>query len=420
MNRLTILVLALVAILYIKANSQDANVIPFTSIDPSNNGFDDLEFLKSEIGNKQIVLIGEQDHAAGASIDAKARICNYLIKELGFNVILFESGFYDVNRTIQFDKINDSDKFKNSLYFFWSKNRNIAKFLNGIGDMAKKDKVQIEGFDPKFTSYIASKFYLSDLEQILKKINYSHPSKLEWETFKNLIQKASLNFDKSLVKFNDGERELLNKVSSEICYALNSADETYWFNLVQNNTQMLIAYSKLKLKDFIMVNDKSQELNSIRDSLMAENVKYLIKDKYIGQKIIVWTANYHIIQSPRTISSTSNHFIKDKKIMGDIIAETYGDKIYSIGTISYKGEYGISFNKNKGKKLKPHPDNSIEKYLNNLQNPFCFIKLKENNWIKNKSAMIIGFNNSFQSSDWSKNFDALIYIDNMYPNYLLK
>lgn len=77
------LIVASALMLFVNSlKSQNVNYIPFDSIDPSNENFENLHFLKNEIGDKQIVMIGEQDHSAGASIDAKARICNYLIKEM--------------------------------------------------------------------------------------------------------------------------------------------------------------------------------------------------------------------------------------------------------------------------------------------------------------------------------------------------
>lgn len=178
------------------------------------------------------------------------------------------------------------------------------------------------------------------------------------------------------------------------------ANEKYWATLVQHNTQIIIEYSKLLLKDFVILNEKSQQLNSFRDSLMAENVKYLIEKKYKGKKVIIWAASYHVTRFPEIISTTNKYHFTGKKIMGDIIAKKYHDQVYSIGFISYKGKYGIAFDKPKSKTLKPHSDYSIEKYMSNTGHPYCWVKLKGNYWAKNKLAMINGFNNeSYNSED---------------------
>lgn len=44
--------------------AQQSGLQPFQSINPKDENFTDLQFLKTEIGNKQIVMIGEQYHFA--------------------------------------------------------------------------------------------------------------------------------------------------------------------------------------------------------------------------------------------------------------------------------------------------------------------------------------------------------------------
>jgi erythromycin esterase-like protein len=47
------------------------------------------------------VLLGEQSHDDGATFQAKARITHYLHQRPAFDLLVFESGFYDCRRTWQ-------------------------------------------------------------------------------------------------------------------------------------------------------------------------------------------------------------------------------------------------------------------------------------------------------------------------------
>ena len=418
MNRIIIFI-ALQVSFTVFTFAQQSGLHPFQSINPKDENFTDLQFLKTEIGDKQIVMIGEQDHFAGASIDAKARIVNYLIKEMGFEVILFEAGFYDVQKSVEYLKKENRGGFRYSLYFLWAKSQNIIPFLDTLSKNAVNNKIYLDGFDPKFTSIYSSKFYISDLEQILNETDYIKLNQADWNIFKKLVQTAADKFDKKLTKFNAEERDLLYRVSRDINKVLVSANQSYWAQAVLTNTDILIEYSKISLKDMIANNEKAENLDNKRDLLMAENTKWLLENKYKGKKVIIWAASYHITKQPEIISSTSKDNFSGKKTLGGEIGNIYKDKVYSIGFISYQGKYGISFDKPKGTTMKPHNENSIEAYIHKYNYPFCWLTLKDNKNVIGKTAMINGFNNeSYNSLDWSKNYDALIYIENMYPNTL--
>src|ERR1700731_4104968 len=90
-HRLLILIFFLNCLLCVKAQQ-------IRSIDPADTNFSDLRGLGAAIGNSRIVLLGEQTHGEGSTFLAKTRIIKYLHEQLGFDVLAFESGFYDCAR----------------------------------------------------------------------------------------------------------------------------------------------------------------------------------------------------------------------------------------------------------------------------------------------------------------------------------
>lgn len=400
--------------------AQQIGIQPFQSINPTNANFADLQFLKTEIGNKRIVMIGEQDHSAGASIDAKARVANFLIKEMGFEVILFEAGFYDVKKSVEYAKNTNNNKaIPASLYFLWSKNMNITPFLDSMAYNVSAGKLFVDGVDPKFTSVYA-KTYMSDLELEMKKIDFQYDNQEEWLQYKTIIQQAAEKYDKQIISLKENEQVLIRKVAEKLANAFTKENNSYWAQLVKTNTTIIIGYSNVSLKDAISGNEKFQKLDSKRDSIMAENALWLLKNKYKDKKVIIWAASYHITKSPELLSSKEGkNSFQNKIILGDEIAKSLSSETYNIGFISYQGKYGISFDKPKGKSINPHSTNSLENYVSELKLPFCFLSLNKIEGIDKMTASIDGFNNNgYSSSDWSKNFDGIIYIETMYPNVL--
>ena len=59
----------------------------------------DSERLIAAIGDARIVLLGEPSHGAGTAFAAKVRLVKLLHERLGFDVLAWESGLIDLERT---------------------------------------------------------------------------------------------------------------------------------------------------------------------------------------------------------------------------------------------------------------------------------------------------------------------------------
>lgn len=72
-----------------------AHVRPLALVD--TNG-DDLAPLRRAIGSRRIVLLGENGHGVSEFASLKARVVRDLHDRLGFDIVAFESGYYDCAR----------------------------------------------------------------------------------------------------------------------------------------------------------------------------------------------------------------------------------------------------------------------------------------------------------------------------------
>src|SRR5262245_16573058 len=82
------------------------NATPIRTIDPADDDFADLQPLKKIIGDARVVQLGEQSHGDGATFYAKERLIRFLHEQMGFDVLAWESGFYDceeMNQAIDSD-----------------------------------------------------------------------------------------------------------------------------------------------------------------------------------------------------------------------------------------------------------------------------------------------------------------------------
>ncbi|MEI6499831.1 MAG: hypothetical protein WCP21_02265, partial [Armatimonadota bacterium] len=72
----------------------DANSVKVATLD-MDAPYDDLMPLGDKLRNVRILILGEESHGDGASFAAKARLVRFLHEQMGFNVLAFESGFFE-------------------------------------------------------------------------------------------------------------------------------------------------------------------------------------------------------------------------------------------------------------------------------------------------------------------------------------
>ena len=76
----------------------DKEAIRVRTVDPADEDFRDLQPLKKVIGDAQIVMLGEITHFDGKTFLAKSRLVKFLHQQMNFDVLVFESGFYDMSK----------------------------------------------------------------------------------------------------------------------------------------------------------------------------------------------------------------------------------------------------------------------------------------------------------------------------------
>ena len=108
----------------------------------------DFSFLKEELKDVQVVMLGENTHFDGNVFEMKTKIVQYLHQEMGFNTIAFESGIYDVWRAQK--SINEgqnvAEALSNSLFSIWAKRKefhmNAVHFLRNQIRIARRTRAE--------------------------------------------------------------------------------------------------------------------------------------------------------------------------------------------------------------------------------------------------------------------------------------
>jgi erythromycin esterase len=153
------------------------NALQVHSISPANEDFSDLQPLKQIIGDKRIVMLGEESHGDGNTFLAKTRLVKFLHQELGFGVIAFESGFYDCHKAWKMIQDGGSTNFafKGSVFPIWSESSPVQPLISYL-DQTKESEhpLILSCFDSQFTGEISNSVLLNDLTVFFKQISGSY------------------------------------------------------------------------------------------------------------------------------------------------------------------------------------------------------------------------------------------------------
>lgn len=288
----------------------------------------DFSFLKEELKDVQVVMLGEISHFDGNVFETKTEIVKYLVENMGFNVIAFESGIYDLWKAQE--EINKGTNckqvFRNSLFSMWGKRKEFQSFVTFFE--SNKANLKLFGFDHQITSTNGTENLSNDLFNYSKQIN--HNLKLNKEDFSLLLESISNSsmFDESDISYQTFSLEL-NKLKQKIIQQKNSEEKFYWTQIV--NGLLTLGEDAFTRQNFTSAFNCTT-IDNIRDKQMAENLLAYAKQNP-DAKIICWGANQHFVNNLQSVKAP---IIKDFVPMGSYIKTALRDKMYSLAAITAK------------------------------------------------------------------------------------
>lgn len=396
------------------------NAVPI-SIDPTNEDFKDLQPLKKIISDAEMVLLGEQTHGDGATFEAKCRLVKFLHQHMNFDVLAFESGFFicdKANYEIHRKGIDPYTAFQNSLNPVWSYAKQLETLQTYISKTRKtNDPLEICGFDPQ-NGYAG-----------LRKKGYQHEIVFDFERFvkkKNIyidtndmrLFRYAFFHDRNTDTFTNDTLDMFLTTSDNIVSKIKDDDyeSEFWKHCLHMNLFYLNKYIKLKNSK---IEYKSFNSNTLRDSLMAENLIWLKKHKYPHKKIIVWAATFHNIRKGYNIMDARTGKINSAVVtFGDILSRRFEtDKVYNMGFSAAQGVCAQA-GSSKLNTLSPIIEGSFEDLaikagLENAVIDFKKIrKSPKNHWLKDSLTMRL-LGSGYQKAVWTEHLDGICFTKNM-------
>lgn len=323
----------------------DQRIIPISTFEPDSN-FQDLGFLKQTLKERKIIALGEATHGTHEFFKYKDRLTRFLVTELDFKAIAFESDFVAV--------------------------RHLDDYING-----KAQQIHFVGGFPLIEDTRVMLDWLKEYN--LSKVDSQrvHIFGLETRGFKNIAKLLSESFPElpeterlKLLKVQNTEFGQLTK--KDIAELKLAVPELYRLSSKPENLGLHRHYVRLLEQQIDHYLKVSFAKIGLRDETMFENASW-IKESVANKKLIIWAHNGHVAKSN----------IESQDPLGKYLSRKYGAEYYVIATDFNHGEVKVFVKNNKAfdRQEVYYPEVSSERgyefYFSKLKFDNFFIDVKE-------------------------------------------
>lgn len=309
--------------------------------------------LKKELADKRIVLIGEFTHGAREVFELKNELMKYLHSALGFDLILFESGIGElITINLQKDSLS-ARKMTGGLIGPWRTQSFESKM-----DWVKTEQLEIAGFDVQRSG--------QSFQEALKIL----APQMGWKT-EDLIQKErqfGIVAGRLRKEKYEAVSTLTNQLMGEYQQLIDELDQKMLRDKVPFGALVHRTFiNRKKFLSYFLQFSKDKDYRKrwvARDSMMADNIRWLLSEVYPDKKVMISAHNFHVAK-----------FNEKEEVMGEMLLRQFGDQMYSIGLFAGGGELA---NNSRATEQLAHPDPEqldIKHIINHLKAPFHFLPI---------------------------------------------
>jgi erythromycin esterase len=411
-----------------------SHVAPLKSIDPGDEDFSDLEPIRAAIGESRIVELSEQSHGDGATFHARTRLIKFLHQECGFDVIAFESGFYDCDKAwelLRQGKMSPRRAISYGVFDIWTSSQQVQPLLDYLGQQARSNHpLEICGFDCQFSAPQCVEYLGTDLDAFLGKLP---PNLVTANQRAALVRgcKRMCFWPEARID-KDGEASLAAcrqaVASAKPSQQLSEDELSYWRQFFESVAALARAKPALRTRPSRI----EDSYGNIRDPQMARNFLWLAQERYPRRKIIVWAAAFHLLRHQEQVAimvkpdkpTDPNKLFAYVQIatMNNDVDKILHKEIYSIYFTAAEGEYG-SIRVAKPIKIAPPRPGSLEDLLlrAGIENGFLDVRHRgpSGAWLlERRVSRVLG--HADHEADWTQVFDGLVFTRRMYPSTAIK
>lgn len=313
---------------------------PIRSIDPADEDFSDLAPIGRAIGDARIVFLGEASHGEGGAILGRTRLVKYLHQRRGFDVLVWEGGFYEAPKV--WDALRNGDDPVEALDLgvprAWSWAGEIEPLARYVAAQARGPRpLYHAGYDAQLWSGSRTG-RIDELRAFLKTLALDatvENDRLLWQGLGwSLASDDPAAADPIAVeRFAERVERLRQAIDARQRDPLSRLWQQHLENAVANARQQQRQRLEMAAKD-----STSWSGFNTRDEQGARNLLWLAKDRYRAHKLIVWSATIHAARNIAGVDTRDPAWsYVGARPTGDHVWNALGKQIYALGFVALEG-----------------------------------------------------------------------------------
>lgn len=396
-------------------------VVAIRSIDPADDDFSDLRALGSILDGAQVVVLGEATHGDGDTFLAKARLVLYLHRELGFDVLAFESGFYDCWKAWRAIEAGSDPEtaFRQSVFPVWTRTRELQPLIDHFAAAARSERpLELAGIDPQFSGELSERHLLDDLTAVAAGAGMASEA---WSgrAAGPLANLVAARYELGEVPA-EAERAAFFAAMAELAERLAEGpgarpERSFWLRLLESTAAHAAVAWQIDWSRPILESPHY----GVRDRLMGEQLVWLARERFPGRRIVAWMHSAHAARGLRRVevqSPVHARLYRTLQPAGAVAHAELGDALYTVAVLAYQGRYraprGLS------EELLRPTAGSLEDLLHRTGRPIGFLDLsgptRRPPWLgRPLIARPIGYKE--MRAPWPEVFDGILFLDRMRP-----
>jgi erythromycin esterase len=289
-----------------------ANAVPLRPVDDPyvDSSFD---FLRPLVGSARVLALGELIHRAHEPLEFRNEVIRYAVTHLGFTAVAIESGFTEaavVDRFIQGGPGDVDSILKAGLSWNFGtlpENRELVLWLRDHNAQAQR-KVRFYGYDVTGADPAnLADLYLGAPHAVFAALGYlEHVSPEAGAHLRSRLVPLMDRFTPYRYgEYSAGERTSLRAGLDTLDHVLrtDSTHDIQASSAFSYARAVRDAWMALRLDELLALTPSSspgpvRTRTIMRDSLMAENILWVLRTEGDGGRVVVWGHNVHVMNAP--------------------------------------------------------------------------------------------------------------------------